>query len=132
MKLNELNLQVGLNRVASGIEMGGAREKEEHLSRSPKKKAAVTDIDGVTRATTSNNAAGAASGGGGTSKTKSGGGKSGKRTSFQMGDIEGEPRFTGREMRLTAAVAILTILLFGLASFVVVSGPLTALLNPVS
>lgn len=101
----------------------------ENSSKNSKKKSTVvvSDMDGITRATAAANSSGRAShrddGGGGR-----GGGGSRKRP---LRDIEGEARFTGREMRLTAAVAILTIVLFGLAAFVAVSGPLTGLLKPV-
>lgn len=106
----------------------------ENSSKSSKKKemVVVSDMDGITRATAPANSSGRAShrdrddGGGGGS-----GGRGGGSRKRPLRDIEGEARFTGREMRLTAAVAILTIVLFGLASFVVVSGPLTGLLKPV-
>lgn len=105
----------------------------EEPSKSSKKKSMLVDMDGVTKATAASNSAerGASSrGGGGGGEGRGGGGsRSHKRP---LRDIEGEPRYTGREMRLTAAVAILTICLFGLASFIVVSGPLTGLLKPVS
>lgn len=105
--------------------MSGGAEDFTRSHSTKKSTVVVANMDGAVRSTTTNNAsAGAASRGGGSSKSK--------RQAQHLGDIEGEARYTGREMRLTAAVAILTILLFGLASFMVVSGPLTGLLKPVS
>ncbi|CAL8111482.1 unnamed protein product [Orchesella dallaii] len=85
------------------------------------KKSMVVNMDGVTSAT---------NGGGGGGTARGGGGASSKRSPRHRGHIDGETRFTGREMRLTACVAILTIVLFGLAAFMLVSGPLTGLLKP--